>query len=184
MTTRWRKRREHREAKVAKGGLEAARGKPAATFRLPAEEGKIFAAAGGERLAGLRRRSEQTRFLDGVTFVEGGGMHGKGYAHGFKAVDKRDWFFSCHFWCDPVMPGSLGIESMVECMEMFSISQGLTAGFACPAFFHGEGATKWKYRGQLTPKADRCDVEVHVTKVEKAGGAVTVHADGRPPPQT
>ena len=64
-----------------------------------------------------------------MSFIPNSGKHGAGYAHGHKTVDVKDWFFSCHFWCDPVMPGSLGIESMVECMEMFSISQGLTAGF-------------------------------------------------------
>ena len=29
--------------------------------------------------------------------------------------------------------GRDGIESMVECMEMFAVNQGLTSGFKCPA---------------------------------------------------
>ena len=36
----------------------------------------------------------------------------------------------------------------------------------------------WKYRGQLTTKNDTCDVEVHVSKVERGAGSVTVVADG------
>jgi 3-hydroxymyristoyl/3-hydroxydecanoyl-(acyl carrier protein) dehydratase len=118
------------------------------------------------------------RFLDGVGFSVAGGEHGHGYGHGFKVVDKRDWFFSCHFWCDPVMPGSLGIEAMHQTLELFCVQTGLAAGIERPTFSHDIGVTKWKYRGQLTPKNERCDVEVHVKSVERANGRVTVVADG------
>ena len=146
-------------------------------FALPADEDALFAEA---RLAPntLRRRSNQVRFLDGVGFSATGGEKGKGYGHGFKNVDKRDWFFSCHFWCDAVMPGSLGIEAMHQTLELYCVHTGLAAGVSQPTFTHDLGVTKWKYRGQLTPKNDRCDVEVHITSVERAGGGVTILADG------
>jgi 3-hydroxymyristoyl/3-hydroxydecanoyl-(acyl carrier protein) dehydratase len=149
---------------------------PLSTFAMPAEEEKIFAGVGHNNQ--LRRRSQQTRFLDGVGFSKAGGEHGKGYGHGFKVVDKRDWFFSCHFWCDPVMPGSLGVEAMHQTLELWCVQTGLTAGVTTPTFSHNCGTTKWKYRGQMTPKADRGDVEVHIKTVEKAAGVVSVVADG------
>jgi len=67
------------------------------TFALPADEARIFAPLRGPHR--LSRRSGQARYLDGVGLSKTGGKHGHGYGHGFKTVDKRDWFFSCHFWC-------------------------------------------------------------------------------------
>ena len=67
------------------------------SFALPADEARIFAPLRGPHR--LSRRSGQARYLDGVGLSKTGGKHGHGYSHGFKTVDKRDWFFSCHFWC-------------------------------------------------------------------------------------
>ncbi|KAL3920227.1 MAG: hypothetical protein SGPRY_005331, partial [Prymnesium sp.] len=146
-------------------------------FSLPADEDRIFTEASlGANT--LRRRSNQVRFLDGVAFSKTGGAHGKGYGHGFKKVDKKDWFFSCHFWCDPVMPGSLGVEAMHQTFELLCVRNGYVTGIKQPTFAHELGKTLWKYRGQLTPKNDRCDVEVHVKSVEHKDGCVTVIADG------
>ena len=145
-------------------------------YSLPTEEARIFSKVAGAH--SLQRRSAQCSYLDKVSFVANSGMHGKGYAHGFKTVDTRDWFFSCHFWCDSVMPGSLGVESMHQAMELFSVNQGLADGMANPSFEHDHGVTKWKYRGQLVPKNKVLECEVHIKKIERAGGSVTVVADG------
>ena len=67
------------------------------TFALPADEARIFSGIRGAHR--LSRRSGQARYLDGVGLSKTGGKHGHGYGHGFKTVDARDWFFSCHFWC-------------------------------------------------------------------------------------
>ena len=45
--------------------------------------------------------------------------------HARKAVDPRDWFYACHFYQDPVMPGSLGLEAMVEALQAFVLRLGL-----------------------------------------------------------
>nr|APQ31262.1 polyunsaturated fatty acid synthase 3 [Schizochytrium sp. ATCC PTA-9695] len=129
----------------------------------------------------LQRRGSQAQFLDTIHLAgSGAGVHGQGYAHGEKAVNKQDWFFSCHFWFDPVMPGSLGIESMFQLVEAWCVKQGLAArhGIAHPVFAHAPGATSWKYRGQLTPKNDRMDSEVHIKSVAAFSSWVDVVADG------
>ena len=105
------------------------------------------------------------------------------------------------------MPGSLGLEAMHQTLELWCVHAGLGGGKRDATFSHELGKTAWKYRGQLTPKAERCDVEVHVltnpypypnphphphpnpnpdpnphqvhvVSVEKAAGTVTVVADG------
>lgn len=97
-------------------------------------------------------------------------------------MNKKDWSpaneWTCHFWCDPVMPGSLGIEAMMQCLEMYSVATDQARGMQRPAFNHDVGKTQWKYRGQLTPKNDRMDCEVHVKSVERTAGRVTLVADG------
>merc|ERR1711871_1371964 len=127
----------------------------------------------------LLRRSKQVEFLDTITLLPMSGIHKKGYLHGQKIVDKNDWFFSCHFWCDPVMPGSLGVESMFECVEVFLIHAGHTSGFTRPQFDHGVGQTKWKYRGQLTPRSHLMQNEVHIKSVERQeDGSLLCIAEG------
>ena len=148
----------------------------AAVFNLPTDEAKIFAKAPAGHQ--LQRRSAQCGYLDKVSFIPNSGKHGAGYAHGHKTVDVKDWFFSCHFWCDAVMPGSLGVESMHQALELFSVEHGFAAGITNARFEHNAGTTKWKYRGQLTPKNKTLECEVHLKKVEKGAGKATVIADG------
>ena len=105
------------------------------------------------------------------------------------------------------MPGSLGLEAMHQTLELWCVHAGLGGGKRDATFSHELGKTAIKYRGQLTPEAERCDVEVHVltnpypypnpnphphpnpnpdpnphqvhvVSVEKAAGTVTVVADG------
>jgi len=130
----------------------------------------------------MARRSSQAQFLDTVHVIPGAyGVHKKGYVHGQKTVDKQDWFFSCHFWMDPVMPGSLGIESMFQLIESFIINTDLATKHNVnnPKITHTPGQTKWKYRGQLTPRNSKMDSEVHIKAVEvQSDGSLVVVADG------
>ncbi|CAK8986278.1 Polyketide biosynthesis protein PksE [Includes: Malonyl CoA-acyl carrier protein transacylase (MCT)] [Durusdinium trenchii] len=129
----------------------------------------------------MTRRSTQCGFLDKIEVVPSSGANGKGYAHGQKTVNTKDWFFSCHFWNDPVMPGSLGIESMFQLIEAFCLDTGLAQQFsiANPTFAHAAGKTSWKYRGQLTPRNKQMDSEVHIKQIEaQPDGSVVVVADG------
>ena len=76
------------------------------------------------------------------------------------------------------MPGSLGVEAMHQTLELWCVHAGLGGGKRNATFSHELGKTAWKYRGQLTPQNERCDVEVHVASVERDVGRVTVVADG------
>ena len=76
------------------------------------------------------------------------------------------------------MPGSLGVESMHQMFELWCVHAGHAQGIPNPTFDHDLGKTMWKYRGQFTPKNDRCDFEVHIKTVEKGAGSATITADG------
>ena len=71
-------------------------------------------------------------------------------------MDTSSWYFPCHFYLDPVMPGSLGIESIVEAIQCLALQTGLTQPFRSPRFGHAPGVgTAWKYRGQIAKAPGR-----------------------------
>ena len=41
-----------------------------------------------------------------------------------KDVDPSEWFFKAHFFQDPVQPGSLGIEAMLQLLQFFMLDAG------------------------------------------------------------
>ena len=82
------------------------------------------------------------------------------------------------FWCDPVMPGSLGIESMYQLIESFCIHTGIGNGMKQRRFEHDLGKVSWKYRGQLTPKNDTMDSEIHIKSIVSVGDNIVILADG------
>jgi len=128
----------------------------------------------------MQRRADQTKFLDVMNLVKDGGKESLGYAHGQKIVNTKDWFFSCHFWFDSVMPGSLGVESMFQLVEALCVEKDLAGkhNISNPAFAHAPGKTSWKYRGQLTPKNRKMDAEVHLVSIDATPDGVDIVAKG------
>ena len=56
--------------------------------------------------------SDPILMLDQIScFALDGGPEGLGYIAGTRRVDPSEWFFKAHFYQDPVVPGSLGLES-------------------------------------------------------------------------
>jgi len=92
--------------------------------------------------------------LDRVTglWPEGGRL-GLGRVRAEKDVDPREWFFAAHFFQDPVQPGSLGLEAMVQGLQLLMLAKGLHDGVPGSRFeplASGLPLT-WKYRGQVLP---------------------------------
>ncbi len=84
-----------------------------------------------------------------------------GSIRGEKDVDLSEWFFKAHFFQDPVQPGSLGIEAMLQLMQAFMISQDMHQGFDKPRF---EPVligieSEWHYRGQVTPEKELITID-------------------------
>lgn len=126
------------------------------------------------RLAGGR-----LSFLDRVSIVPAGGNFGQGYVYATRRVDPHDWFFACHFYQDPVMPGSLGVEAMFEALQAYALQTGLAAGFRSPRFNQRAGhTTVWKYRGQIVAGVKQMALELHIKQVEHSPGRVVVVAEG------
>jgi 3-hydroxymyristoyl/3-hydroxydecanoyl-(acyl carrier protein) dehydratase len=83
-----------------------------------------------------------------------GGSHGLGWLRAEKEVDPAEWFFKAHFFQDPVQPGSLGIEAMIQVLQWYMIEQDLAKGMTNPQFtcLGLNTSMQWRYRGQVVPE--------------------------------
>ena len=104
-----------------------------------------------------------------VKIISKGGEYERGYIYAEKEVQPTDWYFKCHFFQDPVMPGSLGVEAILQAMQVYALHLDLGKHFHSPCFTHLEQhQTTWKYRGQI-PQPERPQkmyLEINLTKVE------------------
>ncbi|GIU42648.1 beta-ketoacyl synthase N-terminal-like domain-containing protein [Shewanella algidipiscicola] len=112
----------------------------------------------------------QLNFIDSVEIVDNGGTEGLGYLYAERTIDPSDWFFQFHFHQDPVMPGSLGVEAIIETMQTYAISKDLGAGFKNPKFGQILSNIKWKYRGQINPLNKQMSMDVSITSIKDEGG--------------
>ncbi|WP_105968937.1 beta-ketoacyl synthase N-terminal-like domain-containing protein [Streptomyces geranii] len=116
--------------------------------------------------------------VDHVDLVADGGRHGAGYLHGYRQVRSDEWYFDCHFHRDPVMPGSLGVEAILQGMRLFVLEQGLAEGIENPRFgLAVDVPTSWKYRGQILRHDGELRFDVHVKEVRRDGDRLVVIAD-------
>ena len=113
-------------------------------------------------------QSGRLKLLDDAILVADGGRYGRGYVYANVSIDPQDWFFACHFHQDPVMPGSLGVEAMLQAMQVYAEEHGLGDPHGA---LPGQ-TTTWKYRGQVPPEQDKVTLEVHVSDVV-AGSHIT-----------
>lgn len=105
--------------------------------------------------------------VDEIQLIDpNGGSQGLGYIQGRKRVNPSEWFFKAHFYQDPVMPGSLGLETFVQLlkilgMKIFNLEGAID--FDVPAL---ASAHEWVYRGQVIPSNKDVTVEVNVLAVD------------------
>jgi len=116
-------------------------------------------------------------FIDTVSIVEGGGRASIAYIYGERTINSSDWFFRCHFHNDPVMPGSLGIEALIELLQTYALKNDLGAQFKNPRFDAPLSNVTWKYRGQITPLDKKMSLDVHITDIIKTDNEVRLVGD-------
>ena len=125
-----------------------------------------------------RLGENQLNLLDHLKIAKNQGQYGKGYIHATKFVKTYDWFFTCHFYQDPVMPGSLGVESILQAMQVFALQQDLAKDFKSPKFVQLKNhKTIWKYRGQILTNVKEMHLEVHIKTIEQGGNQLAIIAD-------
>jgi 3-hydroxymyristoyl/3-hydroxydecanoyl-(acyl carrier protein) dehydratase len=133
--------------------------------------------SGGEWAAvDLPRASHsQLDILEQAWVLPRGGRHGLGEVYAEAPVRSTDWYFKCHFYQDPVMPGSLGVEAVRQGVQILGRHLGagrVSVGRPLPGC-----TTTWKYRGQMTPEEGRLRLDAHATQVSASGEGLALLAE-------
>lgn len=109
---------------------------------------------------------------DRITLIsDEGGAHGKGEIHAEYDVTPEAWFFGCHFQGDPVMPGCLGFDAMLQLLGFY------LAWLGYPGKGRALGVGELKFRGQVLPHARLVTYRLDIRRV-LASRLVLARADG------
>lgn len=113
-----------------------------------------------------RLAAGQLRMLDRVDFFDPeGGKAGLGLARAKQVIDPYAWYFKAHFFGDPVQPGSLGLDAMVQLLTRASLLKGIAAGSAHIETLAADMPVKWSYRGQVTPEKKEVTTVMEIVEI-------------------
>ena len=103
------------------------------------------------------------------------GAAGLGQVRAVKDIDASAWFFKAHFFQDPVQPGSLGTEAVLQVLQFYM----LRLAAACRDGWQDRRARfepialelphRWKYRGQVLPHHRQVHTTLEVTETGRDG---------------
>jgi 3-hydroxymyristoyl/3-hydroxydecanoyl-(acyl carrier protein) dehydratase len=137
-----------------------------------------------DRARRARQAGPMLMMLDRITgYWPEGGAAGLGRLRAEKDVDPGEWFFKAHFFQDPVMPGSLGVEALCQLLQWYMAERGIgddlpDAHFEPVAL---DSPLKWTYRGQVVPTDRLITVELEILEVRDRTVVATgwLWVDGR-----
>ncbi len=110
--------------------------------------------------------------------IEDGGKYQKGYIYASQSITPEDWYFPFHFYQDSVMPGALGVESILQAMQTYALQLDLGKSFKNPRFGQAiNHQITWKYRGQITPENRLMSLEVHISDIRVEDDVITIIGD-------
>ncbi|WP_245718328.1 beta-ketoacyl synthase [Nocardia miyunensis] len=161
-------------------GLDAGRSVPSWRAEHPREPARVIdvAARRADPAAPLCAR-RTLALIDRIEVVDGGGEHEAGYLHSLREIDSTDWYFDRHFHLDPVIPGSLGVESVIHAVQEWMLDAGFADGMTDPVFrIPCDIEFSWRYRGQFLPSDGTVELEAHIKQVRRDAHTVTVVVDG------
>ena len=103
------------------------------------------------------------KMIDTVDFFDlRGGQQQLGLVRGQKYVDTQAWFFQAHFYQDPVVPGSLGLESLLQLFALLAREHWGTSSVMAVEHEH-----VWSYRGQVVPTQKQMTTQLEITKINR-----------------
>ena len=128
----------------------------------------------------LRLPEPMLLMIDRVTgYWPEGGKEGLGRVRAEQNVDPSAWYFKAHFFQDPVQPGTLGIEGMLQLLQFMMLHQELGRDIPNPHFapIALEQVLNWKYRGQVLPENRAVAIELELTEVVREEQSVLARAE-------
>jgi 3-hydroxymyristoyl/3-hydroxydecanoyl-(acyl carrier protein) dehydratase len=123
------------------------------------------------------------QMIDNVQLSLTDGPYDHGFVIGTTDVDATSWFFKAHFHQDPVVPGSLGLESFFQLVKVYASRRwrlSANAQFATPILNRKH---EWVYRGQVIPIDKQVTVSAVIKSVDDVSQELTAEGflsvDGR-----
>ena len=160
------------------GKLQMRNDSSAVEVDLTLPENQTILCSANPAQPGYRLPAGRLNLIDEVVMSQNGGSNHKGTIFASKRVDAQDWFYRCHFFQDPVMPGSLGVEAILQAIQAYVIQFGPGREFKAARFRIPVGKNlTWRYRGQILPTNQLMQVEVHLTHVANENGRLLVEGD-------
>lgn len=107
-----------------------------------------------------------------VEINDNGGAYGKGQIVAEFDINPDLWFFKVHFLNDPVMPGSLGLDALLQLTGFFLVwngSEGKGRALGCD---------KLNFRGQILPHNKKVTYIVDIKRIMNLKLAM-IFADGK-----
>jgi 3-oxoacyl-(acyl-carrier-protein) synthase/3-hydroxymyristoyl/3-hydroxydecanoyl-(acyl carrier protein) dehydratase len=124
------------------------------------------------------------RMIDRIDlYLPDGGPHGLGLILGSKKIDPEEWFFKAHFYQDPVWPGSLGLEALVQLLKVAAAERWQVRPDSVFETVVLGKEHRWLYRGQVLPTNRQVSIQAELTTVDDARRRIEADAflsvDGR-----
>jgi len=107
-----------------------------------------------------------------INVQENKGKFNKGIIQAEFDIEKKMWFFNCHFKDDPVMPGCLGLDAMWQLVGFYLGWKGE------PGKGRALGVSSVKFTGEVLTTSKIAKYEVNMKRILKKKGAVVGLADG------
>jgi len=122
--------------------------------------------------------SKHFNLVDEIQLIQSASRYGKGLITGKKQLNGSEWFYSNHFYKDPVMPGSLGLEAVMLGVWAFVSHHGYDRRFTDPILdFSGPTPLTWKYRGQVIPLNRSINFQAHIKEINSTDTAISISVD-------
>jgi len=175
------------DALAAQAGLPT-RAEHRELLQRPANRDLDLATLAADGTARLGLPGDMLRMIDRLQgFWPEGGAAGLGQLRALKTIDAGEWFFKAHFFQDPVQPGSLGLEAMLQLLQVYLLLTDAGEGIDSPRFesIALDRPHQWKYRGQVLPQHREVHTTLEITERGRddrgvyAIGNASLWADGQ-----
>ena len=107
------------------------------------------------------------------------GRHNAGHICAVQIVDAKAWYFKAHFYQDPVQPGSLGVQALLNLLQEW-LRRTVGDQFQNPHYrpVAPDEEMVWTYRGQVVPTAQKVHQCVDIIELKRDARGIKVIAEG------
>lgn len=113
--------------------------------------------------------TDKMLMMDRITHIQAdAGIFAKGEIIAEYDINPDNWFFSCHFVDEPLMPGSLMLEGLWQTLGFYLVWSGY------PGKARALGVSDLKLRGEVMPDAGKVEFHIDIKRVLQKHAVIAV----------